>query len=46
MARYRKREIDEYTYVWLLDTNTGGESGLGKITGVEVDLNYVTPVII
>jgi hypothetical protein len=46
MIRYRKKETDDYTYVWLLDAQTGGESGLGNLACAEVDLDYVTPVII
>ena len=44
IVRFRKNTSDNYRYVWLLNPNTGGESQLGTMSGIEVNTDYVTPI--
>jgi uncharacterized protein (TIGR02145 family) len=44
MVRFRQNTSENYKYVWLLNPNTGGESQLGKMSGIEVNTDYVTPI--
>jgi hypothetical protein len=44
IVRFRKNTSENYRYVWLLNPNTGGESQLGKVSGIEVNTDYVTPI--
>jgi len=44
IIEYRKSESENYSYIWILDVKTGGESGIGKVTGVEVNTDYIQPV--
>jgi hypothetical protein len=43
MVRFRQNTSESYKYVWLLNPNTGGESQLGTMVGIEVNTDYVTP---
>jgi len=45
IVRFRQSTTEDYRYVWLLDLNTGGESKLGKVLGLEVNTDYITPLI-
>lgn len=44
IIRFRKKETENYTYIWLTNLSTGGEKGNGRITGVEVNIDYVVPI--
>ncbi len=44
MIKFRMKSTDNYRYGWLVNLGTGGESKLGKISVVEVNTDYISPV--
>jgi hypothetical protein len=43
LVKWRMNTNDDYKYIWIQDVQTGGQSGKGRLTGVEIS-EYVTPI--
>lgn len=44
IIKFWDEQDQKYVYVWIDDIQTGGQSGIGKAIGREVNLDYVTPI--